>query len=72
MIRKYSVSIRGHRTSYSLESAFQQELVRIATDRGEPLARLIAAIDADRPAGVNLSSALRVYVLTHLKSASSS
>jgi predicted DNA-binding ribbon-helix-helix protein len=62
-VRKRSVTIRGHRTSYSLEDAFQGELERIAAERSTPLAALIAAIDEGRPRDTNLSSALRLFVL---------
>ncbi|MDN5926180.1 MAG: ribbon-helix-helix domain-containing protein [Hyphomicrobiales bacterium] len=62
-VRKRSVTIRGHRTSYSLEDAFQGELERIAADRPAPLAALIAEIDESRPRDTNLSSALRLFVL---------
>jgi predicted DNA-binding ribbon-helix-helix protein len=62
-VRKRSVTIRGHRTSYSLENAFQLELERIATARSTPLAALIAEIDEARPRDANLSSALRLFVL---------
>lgn len=60
---KRSVSIRGHRTSYSLEQPFHDELVRIAAERAVPLARLVSEIDEARPRETNLSSALRLYVL---------
>ncbi|MGN6770378.1 MAG: ribbon-helix-helix domain-containing protein [Rhizobiaceae bacterium] len=62
-IRKRSVTIRGHRTSYSLEDAFQDELEDIASARSMPLAALIARIDEGRPRDTNLSSALRLFVL---------
>ncbi|MBN9068653.1 MAG: ribbon-helix-helix domain-containing protein [Rhizobiales bacterium] len=62
-IRKRSVTIRGHRTSYSLEDAFQDELENIASARSMPLAALIARIDEGRPRDTNLSSALRLFVL---------
>lgn len=68
MIRKYSATLHGHRTSFSLEEAFFLELKRIAEERGLSLAALIAEID-DRRAGGNLSSALRLHVLDVLKSA---
>ena len=63
LVRKHSVSIRGHKTSYSLEQPFFDELVHIAASRDLPLAALIADIDAQRPRGANLSSAIRLYVL---------
>jgi predicted DNA-binding ribbon-helix-helix protein len=47
-----------HRTSISLESALWDELKGIANARGQPLAGLVAAIDAKR-GGANLSSAIR-------------
>ena len=66
-IVKHSVTIRGHRTSYSLEPPFHAELENIAALRGKPLAALVAEIDAARPRGTNLSSALRVFVLEEAK-----
>ena len=71
-VRKRSVSIGGHRTSYSIEDAFQAELNAIAETRGISLAALIAEIDADRDPETNLSSALRLFVLAELKSVSAS
>jgi predicted DNA-binding ribbon-helix-helix protein len=66
-VRKRSVTIRGHRTSYSLEEAFQQELERIAALRSIPVAALVAAIDETRPRDTNLSSALRLFVLDSVR-----
>ena len=64
-IAKRSVTIAGHRTSLSLESAFWDALRRIARRRGTSVSRLVAEID--RAAGAaerrNLSSAVRVFVL---------
>jgi predicted DNA-binding ribbon-helix-helix protein len=62
-VRKRSVTIRGHRTSYSLENAFQDELENVATARSMTLAALIAEIDEGRARDTNLSSALRLFVL---------
>ena len=67
LVRKRSVTIRGHRTSYSLEQPFFDELARIAASRGATLAALVAEIDAGRPREANLSSALRIYVLDHVR-----
>ncbi|WP_394892838.1 ribbon-helix-helix domain-containing protein [Mesorhizobium sp. AaZ16] len=67
LVRKRSVSIRGHRTSYSLEQPFYDELLIIAAERQIPLAALIAEIDAQRPREANLSSALRLFVLEEAK-----
>lgn len=66
-IVKRSVSIRGHRTSYSLEQPFHDELDRIAALRGMAIAALVGEIDQARPRQTNLSSALRLHVLEWLK-----
>ncbi|MBN7774766.1 MULTISPECIES: ribbon-helix-helix domain-containing protein [Nitratireductor] len=66
-IAKRSVSIRGHRTSISLEKPFLQELEAIARRQNMPLATLIAEVDENRSADNNLSSELRLHVLRDLK-----
>ena len=60
---KRSVTIKGHRTSFSLEQPFFDALAAIAARRGLSLAALVAEIDGSRPKDANLSSALRVHVL---------
>ncbi|HEY4164272.1 MAG TPA: ribbon-helix-helix domain-containing protein [Dongiaceae bacterium] len=65
-IKKHSLTIAGHRTSITLETAFWDALGEIAQARKSTVAGLIAAIDDARaadPAGPNLSSAIRVFVL---------
>ena len=62
-IRKHSVSIRGHRTSITLEDAFMDGLRQMANERGLAVAALIAEIDSGHSAPVNLSSAIRLAVL---------
>ena len=64
-VRKRSVTIAGHRTSFSLEDAFWEELVGIAQRRAMTLAELVVEIDTDREG--NLSSALRLFVLRVLQ-----
>ncbi len=64
---KRSVAIRGHRTSISLEEPFVTELEAIAGQRGIAFATLVAEVDAARTRPTNLSSALRLHVLDHLK-----
>lgn len=59
---KRSVSIRGHRTSFSLEQPFFDDLTAIAAERGIALAALVAEVDATRPRDCNLSAALRLHV----------
>ena len=65
MIVKRSLSIRGHRTSISLEDAFWTLLREMAERRGLPLARLVADIDTAREPEQNLSSSLRLAVLDY-------
>lgn len=65
-VRKRSVTIAGHRTSFSLEDAFWQELLGLAERRNKTLAELVVEIDSARDG--NLSSALRLYVLRDLQS----
>jgi len=67
VIRKHSATLHGHRTSFSLEDEFWLELKTIAAQRKISLASLIAEIDDLRSPDSNLSSALRVHVLTWLK-----
>ena len=64
-MRKRSVSIRGHRTSLSLEDAFWDELSDSARSRGISVAALITEIDRTRTGG--LSSAVRLFILEDLK-----
>lgn len=65
-MKKRSVNILGHATSVTLEDEFWQELKHIARARGKSLSALIGDIDKSRE-NANLSSALRLYVLNHLK-----
>tara|TARA_B100000378_G_scaffold173026_1_gene139430 strand:- start:668 stop:880 length:213 start_codon:yes stop_codon:yes gene_type:complete len=67
VIRKHSVSLHGHRTSFSLEDEFYTELTRIADARDLSLAALIAEIDDARDGEINLSSAIRLFVLAEVK-----
>lgn len=64
IIRKRSVTIAGHRTSISLEDAFWAVLCRIAASRGRSVSDLVTQIDRKRSG--NLSSAIRVFVLTEV------
>lgn len=60
-VRKRSVTVAGHRTSFSVEDAFWRRLTSFAAADGISLNTLIERIDKDRKG--NLSSAVRVYVL---------
>ncbi len=64
-MKKHSVIISGHQTSLSLEPEFWNELKEIAEKRKISLSHLIEEIDNKRR--TNLSSAIRVYILTTLK-----
>ncbi len=66
--RKRSITIAGHRTSVSLEDPFWEALGEIASQRGIPIAALVAEIDGSR-AGVGLSSAIRMHILAHYRGA---
>ncbi|TVP70613.1 MAG: aryl-sulfate sulfotransferase [Rhodobacteraceae bacterium] len=59
---KHSLTLRGHRTSVSLESLFWNEFQRLARLRQVPLNQLAAEIDAQR-GDIGLASAIRVFVL---------
>jgi predicted DNA-binding ribbon-helix-helix protein len=65
---KHSFSIRGHRTSISLESAFWDALRRAAVERNLAIAALVAEIDGGR-GEAGLSSAIRVWILRDLQQA---
>ena len=66
-MRKHSVRIRGHATSYTLEDPFFAIIEEIAAKRGISVAALVAEVDARRERQTNLSSALRLHVLEYLK-----
>ncbi|MBE2278724.1 MAG: ribbon-helix-helix domain-containing protein [Rhodobacteraceae bacterium] len=65
---KHSLTLRGHRTSVSLEAAFWQAFREIAASRGLGLNQLAAEIDAQRAPDEGLASAIRVFCLTHYRS----
>lgn len=63
---KRSVAIGSHKTSVSLEDPFWDQLREIAHAQQWTLSKLIAEIDERRQTN-NLSSAIRLYVLEHLR-----
>jgi predicted DNA-binding ribbon-helix-helix protein len=65
---KRSLTLRGHRTSVSLEDVFWQAFRDIAAEKGQPINALAAEIDEDRGMDIGLASAIRVYVLEHYRS----
>lgn len=68
-MRKHSILLDGHQTSVTLEDAFWESLVGIAKAKGVSINKLATEIDHART--TNLSSALRVFVLSQLKAPAS-
>ncbi|WP_110748847.1 ribbon-helix-helix domain-containing protein [Phyllobacterium leguminum] len=71
MVRKRSISLHGHATSFSLEDAFFEIIETIARERSISLSALVAEVDDGRDKRANLSSALRLYALEWVKSGGS-
>ncbi len=65
--KKRSLTLRGHRTSVSLEDAFWAEFRRLAAREGRAINELAADIDEKRGTDCGLASAIRLYVLMALK-----
>lgn len=66
---KRSLTLKGHRTSVSLEDPFWDAFRMIAEKKGLPINALAAQIDADRGIELGLASAIRLYVLRYYQSA---
>ena len=64
---KHSVTLKGHRTSVSLEDEFWDEFRALASEKSMPINALVSEIDADRGLDMGLASAIRLYVLRALK-----
>lgn len=60
---KRSLTLRGHRTSVTLEDAFWIAFRDIAETRGLALNALAAEIDEARDLDTGLATAIRLYVL---------
>jgi predicted DNA-binding ribbon-helix-helix protein len=60
---KHSLTLKGHRTSVSLEPEFWVAFRKIAVAQGRAINELAAEIDAARGVDRGLASAIRVYVL---------
>ena len=63
--QKRSLTLRGHRTSVSLEDRFWLAIRAIAKEKDRPINALAAEIDAARALDTGLASAIRDYVLQH-------
>ena len=64
---KRSLTLKGHRTSVSLEDEFWRAFRDIAGKLDRPLNDLAAEIDADRGTETGLATAIRLYVLAHYR-----
>ena len=64
---KHSVTLKGHRTSISLEDEFWAEFRVLADQKNMPINALVAEIDAERGIEIGLASAIRLYVLRAFK-----
>ncbi|MEM8792374.1 MAG: ribbon-helix-helix domain-containing protein [Pseudomonadota bacterium] len=61
--RKRSLTLRGHRTSVSLEDPFWEIFCRIAKSKGRSINALAAELDEAREPPASLASAIRLHVL---------
>jgi len=67
---KRSLTLRGHRTSVSLEDEFCRAFRDIAARKNKPINELAAEIDEARGVESGLASAIRLYVLAYYESRS--
>jgi len=68
-IQKYSVTLKGHRTSISLEPLFWQILNHFAKLQKKAISTLISDIEEElvkSHSSANLSSFIRTYILHEL------
>jgi predicted DNA-binding ribbon-helix-helix protein len=68
MLQKHSIVVNGRSTSIAVEPPFWEALSEIAWQRRISTAELVGQIDMRR-GDENLSSAIRVAVVDHLKTA---
>lgn len=60
---KRSLTLKGHRTSVSLEDEFWRAFRDIALEKDQPINALAAEIDVERDPETGLASAIRVFIL---------
>lgn len=65
--KKHSLTLRGHRTSVSLEDPFWNAFREIAARTKRPINELAAEIDEKRGVESGLASAIRLFVLQDLQ-----
>ena len=63
--QKHSLTLRGHRTSVSLEREFWVAFCEIAKIQNKAINVLAAEIDEHRGVELGLASAIRLFVLAH-------
>ncbi len=64
---KRSLTLRGHRTSVSLEDDFWRAFRDIADEKNIPINALAAEIDSNRDLEAGLATAIRLYVLAYFR-----
>ncbi|MCR8723774.1 ribbon-helix-helix domain-containing protein [Frigidibacter sp. ROC022] len=67
--QKHSLTLKGHRTSVSLEPEFWAAFRSIAEEKGRGINDLAAEIDVKRDEDTGLASAIRLFVLAHYRPA---
>ena len=65
--KKRSLTLRGHRTSVSLEDEFWEVFRDIAAAEERSINELAAQSDVERGTDLGLASAIRLFVLRHLR-----
>ena len=65
-MNKHTVKVNGHDTSVSIEEEFWLELKHISKLKKKSISVLISDVDKNKKTQ-NLSSAIRLYILNHLK-----
>ena len=65
-MNKHTVKVKGHDTSVFIEEEFWLELKHISKLKKKSISVLISDVDKNKKTQ-NLSSAIRLYILNHLK-----
>ncbi|MDC3263389.1 ribbon-helix-helix domain-containing protein [Pelagibacterales bacterium] len=65
-MNKHTVKVNGHDTSVFIEEEFWLELKHISKLKKKSISVLISDVDKNKKTQ-NLSSAIRLYILNHLK-----
>ena len=65
-MKKHSITIKGHKTSITLEAEFWNELKLISQKENKSIQQIITGIDEINTTN-NLSSKIRIFILNYLK-----